>query len=67
MVCIMHFVFQFIILELNTTLFKVGGGRVGRGWSYRLREIKMLSYNTKASLPEYFLWARDAFIIIHSL
>ena len=25
MVCIMHFVFQFIILELNTTLFKVGG------------------------------------------
>ena len=30
MVCIMHFVFQFIILELNTTLFKVGG-QCGKG------------------------------------
>lgn len=31
MVCIMHFVFQFIILELNTTLFKVGGAQSGKG------------------------------------
>ena len=31
MVCIMHFVFQFIILELNTTLFKVEGGAVWEG------------------------------------
>lgn len=30
MVCIMHFVFQFIILGLNTTLFKVGGGQSGK-------------------------------------
>ena len=28
MVCIMHSVFQFIILELNTTLFK--GGQSGK-------------------------------------
>ena len=27
----MHFVFQFIILELNTTLFKVEGGQCGKG------------------------------------